>query len=104
MMFAGQLGRPKSESHGGQETESRMVAGLNNGTNNPFQDDRLPVWQSANSGNLSSPEVGPTSLYFLLNRFQDKQVQIANEAFCNYNSTTVRMLKKLFVERHYLII
>ena len=66
MMCAGQLGRPKSESHGGQETESRMVAGLNNGTNNPFQDDRLPVWQAANSSNLSSPEVGPTSLYFLL--------------------------------------
>ena len=64
MMCAGQLGRPKSESHGGQETESRVV-GLNNGTNNPFQDDRLPVWQSANSGNLSSPEVGPASLLVL---------------------------------------
>ena len=64
MMCAGQLGRPKSESHGGQEAESRVV-GLNNGTNNPFQDDRLPVWQSANTGNLSSPEVGPASLLVL---------------------------------------
>ena len=65
MMCAGQLGRPKSESHGGQEAESRVV-GLNNGTNNPFQDDRLPVWQSANSGNLSSPEVGQASLLLVL--------------------------------------
>ena len=63
MAGLGQIGRPKSESHGSGggiplidedgETKQRPT----NGSLNPFQDDSTELWQHRNSSTVSSPEV-----------------------------------------------
>ena len=67
LLGLGQIGRPKSESHGGggipliSEAGETKPRGSTNGSLNPFQDDSTQLWQQRNSSNGSSPEVGQES-------------------------------------------
>ena len=70
MSGLGQIGRPKSESHGSASGGIPLIDetgetrhGSINGSLNPFQDDSTQVWQHRNSSAVSSPEVAVDTNY-----------------------------------------